>query len=168
MSHTHQLVQRELYCPCGQISLHHTLTQGVMQLLSLSTKFLSKQSSCLPTKKQRRRIRTMAIFDTHLFSKHAIPQKLVSDSHPKIHSCYCCSFMQLPNVRCHVSTANHLETDGKYENLILTLSAMLQTRYNHRHLSCTIFYRPFRLNKTPLLTVVLSFSTRNHPWLHSS
>jgi len=67
------------------------------------------------------------LFEDHLFSKHGVPIRLVSDRDPRFISNYWSGLTEILNIRLNMSTADHPQTDGQSENMIRTLSSMLRS-----------------------------------------
>lgn len=65
-------------------------------------------------------------FNDRLFSKHGIPEKIISDRDPKFNSKCWRGVMELKNIKPNMSTTDHPETDGQSENMIRKLSNMIR------------------------------------------
>lgn len=87
---------------------------------------LSKRAIFIPLTKTAKAIDIAQIFQDHLFSKHGVPEVIVSDRDPKFTSHFWASLTELLDIKLNLSTANHPQTDGQSENMIRTLSNMLR------------------------------------------
>lgn len=88
---------------------------------------LSKRAIFEPINKSATAQDVAQVFQDRLFSAHGMPRKIISDRDPRYTSNFWKSLVQLLNIECNLSTANHPETDGQSENIIRTLSNMLKS-----------------------------------------
>lgn len=86
----------------------------------------SKQAIFTPCKKSATAPEIAQLFQDHLFAKHGVPTKIISDRDPKFTSKYWKCLTEVLNVRLNMSTADHPATDGQSENVIRTLSNMIR------------------------------------------
>ena len=102
-----------------------TTNKGNDAILVVVDKF-SKTGIFIPTRKTATAPEVFHLFDSHVFSKHGFPMKIISDRDPKFSSTFWRGIMEIINTRLNLSSADHPETDGQAENLIRTLSGMLR------------------------------------------
>lgn len=87
---------------------------------------LSKRAIFIPTKKTVTAPEVFQLFQDHVFAKHGVPIKIVSDRDPKFISHYWKCLTELLDIKSNTSTADHPQTDGQSKIMIRILSNMLR------------------------------------------
>lgn len=68
---------------------------------------------------------------THVFSKHGLSQKVISDRGPQFVSKFICDVYKLLGIEGNLSTAFHPQTDGQTERINQELEQYLRVFINH-------------------------------------
>ena len=67
------------------------------------------------------------LFLDHVYRLHGMPESIVSDRDPRFTSGFWCHVYGLLDSKLHMSTADHLQTDGQTERANRVVSDVLRT-----------------------------------------
>lgn len=87
---------------------------------------LSKRVVLVPMKKSADSEEVAHLFESHVFSKFGVPEKLTSDRDSKFTAKYWKTIMEANVICLNMATKDHPETDGQSERSIQTLIGVLQ------------------------------------------
>ena len=87
---------------------------------------LSKRALFIPTNKTVDTAEAAQLLQSHVFSKHGVPTRIISDRDPRFKSNFWKGMSELLSVKLNISSTDHPQTDGQSEITIRTLSNMLR------------------------------------------
>lgn len=90
---------------------------------------LSKRVLFIPTNENVEAKYVARIFETFLFSKFGVPDKISPNRDPKFTAEYWKSLMEIKGVQLNMAKTAHLETDGQSERSIQTSIGMLRPTF---------------------------------------
>lgn len=93
---------------------------------------LTKQAIFIPTSTDLTAQELAALYLSHVFSKHGLPNNIVSDHGSEFTSSFWKEITTTLGIELHLSTAFHPETDGQTERVNQVLEQYLRIYGNYR------------------------------------
>ena len=111
---------------------------------------LTKMGIFIPTNTQMDAEQLAQLYVTHVFSKHGLPNNIISDRGSEFTSRFWRAFTSLLDIQLHLSTAFHPETDGQTErvNQVLEQYLRLYADYQQKNWSTLLPLAEFTYNNT--------------------
>jgi transposase InsO family protein len=119
-------------------------SNGFNAILVIVDRF-SKMIIVIPTNMELTALGTAKIYWDHVWSKHGLPRKVISDQGPQFMAQFMKDLHKLTGVVGNLSTAYHPQTDGQTERINQEVEQYLRLFVNHRQsdwsewLSCAEF-----------------------------
>ena len=119
---------------------------------------LTKMAIFIPTTTNLDAEELAQLYITHVFSKHGLPQSIVSDRGSEFTSRFWRAFTTLLRIDLHLSTAFHPETDGQTErvNQVLEQYLRLYSDYQQTQWAKLLPLAEFAYNNAPHSTTTVS------------
>ena len=86
----------------------------------------------IPTNMELDALGTACIYQDHVWSKHGLPRKVISDRGPQFAEQFMKDLHRLTGVTTNLSTAYHPQTDGQTEQINQEVEQYLRLFVNHR------------------------------------
>ena len=112
---------------------------------------LTKMAIFIPTTTNLTAEELAQLYVTHIFSKHGLPNNIISDRGSEFTSRFWRAFTSLLGIELHLSTAFHPETDGQTErvNQVLEQYLRLYTDYQQKEWVKLLPLAEFAYNNAP-------------------